>query len=73
MRDALTVPLRMEAARRSTLSQCAVIRRSSGHPAMNGVNAGQFAAGPKTYSLWSARLGIRGAKWKPRRWAKAKT
>src|SRR5271168_5601423 len=44
MRDALTVPVRMEAPNRSTSSQCAVTRRSSGRPAINGVNAGQFEA-----------------------------
>ncbi len=44
---ALTVPVRTEAAKRSTSSQCAVIRRSSGRPAMNGASAGQFEAGPK--------------------------
>jgi Tn3 transposase DDE domain len=35
--------------------------------AMNGSNTGQAFAGPKVYRRRPARLGMRGAKWKPSR------
>jgi len=47
MRDAGTVPVRTDVARRSNSSQWVWISVSSIRPAMNGSRVGQVAAGPK--------------------------
>src|SRR5215208_4802850 len=73
MSEALTVPVRTDAARRSTSSQCDAISSASMRPAMNGSRAGQFAGDPNAYSRRSARLGMRGAKPKPSTRASANT
>jgi hypothetical protein len=66
MSEALTRPVRTDAASRSMSSHCAAMSFASTAPAMNGSSAGQVDAAPKAYSLRSARFGMRGAKRKPR-------